>query len=274
MTRWKRIADMDEDALTEAIQTIADELARRDLGDGRLAKMSHLGPDNDDHTTRISLHPLEGDISIMYRGAAADVRDPLRAIRRLHAAHLGFEAIVARATFWLKEMERLGLDPRYPPAWAVWVPPGIETLMTQEERDAFAAWRAGADGRMLWEKRQVEFNGHGGEFAFGSRYYGGVEVSCGQVQIDVDRLPATVREAARGNPPSWLMGEAPHGVPIDTRYRIHSIVNISDTVSQIAFNTPRWERIAPVPGGVDFVLPGPATVGRVPDPTDAGWGHD
>lgn len=265
---------VDEDALTEAIQVIASQLAGRDLGADRVTRVSHLDPDNDDHTLRLHADPLEDDLGITYRSAGVDVRDPVRAIRRLHAAHIGFEAITARASVWLREMARLNLNPRYPPAWAVWCPPGIETLMTEDEREAYRAWQAGADAERVWEERGVEFNGHGGELAFESRLYGGVQVWLGQVQIDVDRLPATVREAARGKHPSWLMGEAPHGMPIDPRLTMHSIVNTSDKISQVAIRTPRWVQLAPVPAGVEFTLPGPATVGRVPDPTDAGWGYD
>ncbi len=270
----KGLSGMDEFVLSDAIHAIAEQLALADLDGPSLAPFTTAGPDNDDHMTRLMCSSLPGDDETTYRSAAADVRDPLRAIRRIRAAHGGFANIRDRASRWLRALDEHKLQPTYPPAWAVWVPPNIRPLMTVDQRSAFDLWTGGKSGADVWLQDHHEFNGHGGELCINPYDLIGLQVTTGEVRYGIERVPETVRIAAAGRPLTDVLGPSPHGVPIHSSTTIHSIVNVSPTHAQIIMRPRRWIQLKPVPFGIGFVLPGPATVGRVPDPTDGGWGYD
>jgi hypothetical protein len=265
---------MDEHVLSDAIQVIAERLAQADLHRSPDARFTTVGPDNDDHMTRLMVASLPGDEETTYRSAAADVREPLRAIRRMHAARVGFDRIVERARRWLDALAEKDLNPAYPPAWAIWAPANIRPLMTTGQRKAFDLWLDCKPGEAVWLEDRQEFNGHGGEFSFEPYGLIGLQVTTGEVRYGIERVPETVRTAAAGKPLADVLGLSPHGIPIHPTMTVHSIVNISPTHAQIFIQPHRWVQLVPVPSDIDFTLPGPATVGRVPDPTDGGWGYD
>ena len=262
---------MDDEALASSCNEIARQLAWKRLGEEPRDTIK-LDMPEEDHVARLWLYPRDGVEPHAYRQVGFDMRRPLDAIRRMTAAYAAFHGIGARADAWNALMTRHHIAHENAPAWALYVPPGIRPLMQPDARDAYDRWVAGGDMGDAFEGTGVEVLANGADLLLHSAEQTGLRIELGRVVYTVDPLPSSITALLPGRPLADLIGGTPHGIELDHRHVIHTIMQTASHELEIYCDTGPWSQGAPTLQG-GFALPGPRTIGMRPGRTDSGWGY-